>query len=144
MTVQLGADGLHRLAAELANLDSGLRLIGERARDVVVDVGAGLTFGPGRVRLDAAAVTRGRTVIVAGTPPGPWVLFESGSRKTAWLEPRAGSRRRLRLADGRVRTRVIHGPVRGKRTFTRAAERIRAEAPGWLDEWVTDMERKAG
>jgi len=151
VTVTLSLDGLGRLARELSDLEGALRSIGERATEVILEEGRKDTggdlilsnFARGRIKLHVETQFNEGTITLKALPPGPWMLLEAGSHKAFWTEPRRSGKKKLRMPDGNVRNQVRHGFVRARNTFTRARERVQADAPRWLDEYVTELERKA-
>ena len=74
-------------------------------------------------RLDARVTQGGDTLAVLPVPAGPWSMLESGSRKRSWIEPKGKGGRRLRIGND-VRIRVVHGPIRGKRTWTNVQDEM--------------------
>lgn len=95
------------------------------------------------VKLDAGYDNVAETTVrLTPRPLGAWTLVESGSNRSQWWEPRQGKavtrrgvrrqRRRLSLPargrvnrwDNGVRWYVRHGPVSGKRAWSRAFVRI--------------------
>jgi hypothetical protein len=148
---QLSLDGLRLVAAELADLEPLLTVVGEKAKEVILEEGRADTggdlilsnFARGRVKMDVETTISGGTVSLKAVPPGPWMLIEAGSHKAGWWEPRKSRKTKLRFPDGNVRNYVRHGAVRAKNTFTRAAKRIQTDAPKWADEYVHSLVQKA-
>lgn len=50
-------------------------------------------------------------------------MLESGSRKRQWWEPARKGGKRIRIGND-VRIRVLHGPIKGKRTWTKAQDEM--------------------
>jgi hypothetical protein len=106
------------LAAEV------LPTVGPALRQVVLDTASEATGGRFmRQALDARAETGGDTLTVIPVPAGPWSVLEAGSIKRQWWEPARRGGKRLTLGD-EVRIRVLHGPIKGRRTWTTAQERM--------------------
>ena len=143
-------DGLGLLSSALHDLEPILEAVGEEATKVILEEGRRDTggdlilshFARGRLKLAVESAMTGTTLTLTATPPGPWMLLEAGSHKGSWVEPRAGRKKRIKLPDGNVRRYVRHGYVRAKQTFTRARERIEAEAPKWFESEIDKLVRR--
>jgi hypothetical protein len=142
--------GLRQIGHDLSDLNALLTVVGEKAKEVILEEGRADTggdlilsnFARGRVKMDVETNISGGTVTLKAVPPGPWMLIEAGSHKSGWWEPRRPNTG-IRFADGNVRKYIRHGHVRAKNTFTRARKRIQTEAPKWLAEIVHTIVQKA-
>ena len=75
--------------------------------------------------LDARVSQRADSISILPTPAGPWSMLESGSRKRQWWEPAHTGKgaKRIRIGNN-VRIRVLHGPIKGKQTWTKAQDEM--------------------
>jgi hypothetical protein len=150
--VEVSLAGLRQIASDLADTQTFLDLIGEKAKEIILEEGRADTggdlilsnFARGRVKLDVETTPRGGTVTLKAVPLGPWMLLEAGSHKAGWYIPRKSRKTKLRFGDGEVRNYVRHGHVRAKNTFTRAERRIAQLAPQWGAEIVHNIVQRAG
>ena len=127
MTLAALSDEIAAFNDDLA--DAVLPKAGPRLRETALAAARRDAHGRiARRTLDADVDRRGDTLTILPTPRGPWTLLDSGSRKRQWWEPRATGRGHKRLRIGNdVRVRVLHGPVRGKRTWTKATDAMADE-----------------
>ena len=160
-TIAVDLQGLADAAGNFpdAVVDVALPRIGAAMKKIALEEADRVTGGDGRlsrmnkgkgVKLSAGYDTVAPTVVrLTPRPLGPWTLVESGSNRAFWFEPRAGKSRTkkgarkakvrpIRLRNGGVRWYVRHGPVRGKKAWTKTKARIVDDLPDLVHAAVVE------